>query len=147
MLANAHCESVDVVDVTDAIVHEAIHALLFMQERRKRWVLDEKLYDSTPRSTSPWTGRELPLRAFLQANFVWYGLLNFWLKTHSATLKTPVAWAPLERIRSKISAASVGFLGVSLVDSVAEFKSEISTDILAAIDVMQSRVRVAFSRV
>ena len=76
---NAHLTSVDAGTLAEALVHEAIHTLLDMHRSRNPWVLGPRQpageHDVI---VSPWTGAGLLLEPFLQACFVWYGLLHFW---------------------------------------------------------------------
>jgi HEXXH motif-containing protein len=146
VVTNMQRSDLNVAEVADSIVHEAIHALLSMQERRRKWVLEEDLYDSTPRAISPWSGRHLPLRAFLQACFVWYGLLNFWLQAYTRGIEIERSSESGRQIQDRIAAAATGFLKGSLFDHISEFTDRISPDILNAIEEMQQRLIDAFSR-
>ena len=83
---------IDYLDIAEALVHEAIHSLLYMQERCHPWVPAE-LYAPVPRVVSPWRGRNLALRPFLQACFVWYGILQFWGKATTTGTLRPHRWA------------------------------------------------------
>jgi len=121
-------------DLADAIVHEAIHSLLYMQEEQQPWIFHPNLFEPTPRVVSPWSGRKLPLRPYLQACFVWYGLLNLWA---SACQKKVFE---TERSHFLFKRAAVGFLGESLSARVADYRSEISSDVLGSIDEMQRLV-------
>lgn len=75
--ANAHVATASYLE--DAIVHEAIHGLVY---RVERWVGDGARYTSGAlggaRVKSPWTGNVLSARHFVHACFVWFGLANFW---------------------------------------------------------------------
>ncbi len=99
-LANADLDIVDEALIADAIVHEAIHSLLYMQEQKKAWVHDLSLYGPAIRTVSPWTGNKLPLRPYMQAAFVWYGLLQFWTRAMAAKS------FPLHRVREQIGLAA-----------------------------------------
>ena len=78
ILWNAHLPSVDIASLAEALVHEAIHAYLYMHEACDPWFVDHEMIPDHPVVTSPWTGAELRLEPFLQACFVWFGLLHFW---------------------------------------------------------------------
>jgi HEXXH motif-containing protein len=63
--------------LAEALVHESIHAYLFLFEPTAQWGLGRA--SAKPSAVvSPWTGRSLDLRAFLHACFVWFGLFFFW---------------------------------------------------------------------
>ena len=62
--------------LADGVVHEAIHGLLFLEQLDKEWA-DDWTTLSAGTAQSPWTGRVLPAGAYLEACFVWYGLVNF----------------------------------------------------------------------
>jgi hypothetical protein len=62
VLGNPHSAGIDHLDIAEALVHEAIHALLYMEERPRAWV-PAALYAPVPRVVSPWTGRNPSLAA------------------------------------------------------------------------------------
>jgi hypothetical protein len=138
-LANPHLDTVDEVMIADALVHEAIHSLLYMQEQEKPWVYDLNLYGPTVRTTSPWSGNPLPLRPYMQAAFVWYGLLQFWTRA-----LTSVAF-PLHRVREQIARAANGFLGSPLLDQIVPYRTCVSSEVLGAIEKMQEQVVGTFA--
>lgn len=64
-------------DICDALIHEAIHALVYRLE-----MLTPVFTDPSVSSTwidSPWSGRPLSLYSLVHACFVWFGLWNFWI--------------------------------------------------------------------
>jgi hypothetical protein len=142
VLWNADLESVDVVDVAEAIVHEATHSLLDMDERcslyrgdeARYWVRDLALYDGGLRTQSPWTGAALPLPTFIHACFVWFGLLTFWCRAIARGTFTQ------RRVRERISHSLRGFLDESLLDQCTQFTTSIRPDILSSVTSMQVEV-------
>lgn len=133
-VANPQLPSADGAVLADAVVHEAIHALLYMQELRRGWVLEASLYEATPRITSPWSGRRLPVRAFLQACFVWYGLVNFWAQAHlNGALNQ-------RRKRDLFARAAGGFLDTPLVNALEPYRSVLRDEVLDAVAEMQADV-------
>lgn len=60
-----------------SLVHEAIHAYLFIDEQRRPLVTDWDLALDTL-VTSPWTGGALSVPTYLHACYVWHGLANLW---------------------------------------------------------------------
>lgn len=66
-------------DIIDGLVHENIHSLLNMLEVISPWQPAVELSEAGGYSiVSPWSGNSLTARNFVQANFVWFGLYNFW---------------------------------------------------------------------
>ena len=61
----------------DALVHEAIHAVVYRLELIEFLHLDDRA-SLAQQTTSPWSGRSLTLRSFVHACFVWYGLWHLW---------------------------------------------------------------------
>ena len=74
-LLNPHLLTVDVADVVDSLLHEAIHALLYELERTYGSLTTS---EATGTIRSPWSTRELDVHTFVHACFVWYGLFYFW---------------------------------------------------------------------
>jgi HEXXH motif-containing protein len=134
-ITNPHMPSVRPVDLAEALVHEGIHALLYMQERRVAWVHDQALYDPLHvRVQSPWTGSMLGVRPFLQACFVWYGLLHFW----ADALQTDAF--DHRQVQGRMGIASRGFLAGPLLERVRECRQDIDPIILTAIEALQERI-------
>ena len=77
-LANADSERWTGSKIADAIVHEAIHALIYKIELTNCLYLDYEVEGESFKVVSPWSGRTLPLHSFVHACFVWFGLWNFW---------------------------------------------------------------------
>ena len=136
MLINPHTEDAAGATVTNGIVHEAIHSILYMIEKKCPWLSADHLYfDDSARVNSPWTGASLLLRPFLQACFVWYGLVNFWSHT------TALAVLPKSEVLSMATRAYAGFANGPLVDCLNPWRNRIDKDVLDTIDAMQSAVR------
>ena len=76
-ITNAYSDVWTFENLADTIVHEAIHSLIYKLELVTPFHTD---YSAalTARAKSPWSGRLLPLRSFVHACFVWYGLYRFW---------------------------------------------------------------------
>jgi hypothetical protein len=139
-ITNPHLPGVDDVFLAEGLVHEGIHGLLYMQERQRAWVTDE-LYMGSVSVVSPWSGNPLQLRPYLQACFVWYGLLHFWC------LALEAGSFPAGRTRERIGQAVTGFLRGSLTAPLQPYLEEISPDLLAAVEVMQDLVMRSFAEV
>lgn len=123
--------------LAEAILHEAIHSYLYMGEQRERWVLDPELYQAREPIMSPWTEAPLQLRPYLQACFVWFGLLQFWAEAYGADRFPP------NEMRERIVQAASGFLGPSLVDRTG-VADRLNADLCIAIRRMQSMVQKQF---
>jgi hypothetical protein len=76
VLTNPHLEQVMPLDIAEALVHEAIHHMIYMIEIREYFLQNDP--DIEKYIESPWTGTKLHIHNYLHACFVWYGLLNFW---------------------------------------------------------------------
>jgi len=133
-LVNPHLAAVHPVLIAEGIVHEAIHSLLYMQERQKSWVKSDDLYHPKQALVSPWSGSSLALRPFMQACFVWYGLLNFWCAALIAGVFDQ------QRVRARISVCLKGFLGRPLVGYLDPWREGISEDLIETIAVLQDNV-------
>lgn len=134
-VTNPHIAPVGSVDLAESLIHEGIHALLYMQEREHEWVTEPDLYDpQTARVISPWTGAHLGARPFMQACFVWYGLLHFW----AAALDTGAF--DDELVRQRMIAALRGFLGDPLEERIEPFRTGVVPEVVDAIRRMQERV-------
>lgn len=140
-ITNPHIVAVDAAGLADAIVHEGIHALLYMQERQKRWVFNSSLCEPIARIESPWSGNPLPLRPFLQACFVWYGLLHFWCLALTCETFHP------QHVHTHIMRSLQGFVKGPLLTRIARYTPDISPDLLNAIQEMQAIVTTTFASV
>lgn len=136
VLGNPQFPTVDHALIAEGVVHESIHGFLYMHEMQESWVLDDSLYSMQPMVPSPWTGRLLPVRPFLQACFVWYGLLNFW----AAAAETGVFGTAraLERRR----AAACGFLKEPLTQLIKPYAEQVNSDLLDVLGDLQEQVAV-----
>lgn len=134
VIANAHLAKVQPGHVAEALVHEAIHGVLYMDEQHDPWVLDSGLYAGPMRIASPWTGNPLPLRPYLQACFVWYGLLSFWARALTA--------GEFDRgvVRERIEVAASGFLRGDLLERVEPVASRLAPELLDAVAALQGSV-------
>lgn len=140
VISNPQHQLVDVVRIAESIVHEAMHPLLDMLVYTRPWGIEDPLYDDKPKVASPWTGTSLSVSNFLQACFVWYGLLHFWSRALGTTA------FPLKRVRGRMSRAAVGFVGPPLLELVDEAdRVLIAAPIRMAIQRMQARVMEALA--
>ena len=134
-ITNPHRDSVRPIDLAEAMIHEGVHALLYMEEGRSPWVLNRDLYDPMKtRVVSPWTGSPLGVRPFLQAGFVWFALLHFW----SAAWEAAAFDRPM--IHERMTLALRGFLAGPLEDRVADVRKDIAPEVRQAIAAMQAHV-------
>ena len=138
-ITNPHVDSVDIVNLAEALVHEGIHALLFMEEFQHPWGESPDLHDAVRRFESPWTGNSLSLSSFLQACFVWYGLAHFW------ALALQERAFDLKRIKQRLIQAVRGFLSDPLCNNLETFLPGIYPDVVDTIQEMQTRIVDAFA--
>lgn len=134
IFCNVHLPFVDAEIVADALVHESVHSLLYMDEIKHPWVLRDELFGSDVVTRSPWTGTPLPLRPFLQACFVWFSLWNFWTRARGSD-----GFAE-KRIDECAQLARSGFLRAPLTDNVPDHVQDISPTILRLLEEMQDLV-------
>jgi hypothetical protein len=119
--------------LAEGIVHEAIHGLLYRDSLHRPWVRGEAA-NEVPRVRSPWTGRTLTVRAYLEAACVWFGLAHLWALGHQAQL-----FEPAEARRRLVRSVS-GFGQGALVDRLNPWRADIRPDIVEVIDGLQHRV-------
>jgi hypothetical protein len=132
-ITNPHHPDASIDCLVEAIVHEAIHGLLYRDSYGNAWVCSDAAAE-VPRVTSPWTGRALPVRSFLEATFVWFGLVHLWaLASRSEIFDYDAA-------RQRIVRSVSGFTRGPLVDRVRPWTQEIRPDVLQAVDQLQGRV-------
>jgi hypothetical protein len=141
VITNPHSEYASDIEITEAIVHEAIHSLLFMALCTVPWGIDpNRTYVTGVKIVSPWTGTPLDVEQFLQACFVWYGLLHFWnLALRGETLKGS------DKPRIRFAEALRGFVGSPLIDNLcSEDRKILRDDVSNAIETMQSEAKARF---
>lgn len=83
VIVNGHLPAVQTASIADAIVHEAIHSLLFMYEETRAALVARDGEAISATVTSPWTRKELFLSAYVHACIIWYGLFWFWHEAKS----------------------------------------------------------------
>lgn len=71
-------------EIASALVHEAIHQVLFVLESGERFVNEKALPAAHMKIVSPWSGRQLKIHSYFHACFVWYGLVTFWRRALSS---------------------------------------------------------------
>ena len=139
VITNPHGPKVEDFHLAESLVHEAVHALLYMQVQTSPWGLVDLPEDREPRVTSPWTGNDLALSAFLHACFVWYGLAQFWCLALSAGAFTA------EGMTRRLARAAAGFVGPPLLDRLpGQSVNSVIPVIKESIGRMQASIRDAF---
>ncbi len=63
--------------VVEALLHEAIHSLISKMEIADSLFLSYREAGDVS-ATSPWSGRSMPLWAYVHACFLWFGSWHFW---------------------------------------------------------------------
>lgn len=147
LLANPDLPSVDDVEIAEALVHEAMHTLLDIDEtirrldrpREEHWVKENRLYDGELRTISPWTSNPLPLPTYIHACFVWYGLLRFWGSVYG------LGAFDQARVRARMEKAVIGFLGAPLLEQASEHADAIDPRLRQGIERMQESVQAVFA--
>jgi hypothetical protein len=78
-IVNLHSELWATQRISNAIIHESIHSLIY----KLQLMLSNALYTDEEAAeridaVSPWSGRTLKLHSVVHACFVWFGLWSFW---------------------------------------------------------------------
>ena len=129
-LFNLHSEASNVYKISNAIVHESIHSLIYKLELHEDLYADQNAAHEVM-TVSPWTERPLQVHSFVHACFVWYGLLNFWNLT-------PDAQPAISRLRGR---AYRGFEpGSPLLAISPEAREVIAPNVRLVIEEMHERV-------
>lgn len=132
-IANPQSTDTTLDCLAEAMVHEAIHGMIFRESLRRPWVEGEASVE-VPRVPSPWTGRPLPVRPYLEAVCVWFGLVHLWaLALRRGEFEPGAAHRRLMR-------SMRGFCGGALVDAARPWWRDIRADVLETIDCLQRRV-------
>ncbi len=76
-LINVHSDGWTTAKISNGIVHEAIHSMLYKFELAHDFYTDDAAAHQIT-TTSPWSGRTLFMHSFVHACFVWFGLWCFW---------------------------------------------------------------------
>jgi hypothetical protein len=129
-LVNLTSERWNASKLSNQIVHEAIHSLIYKLELFESLFAE---YDAafTLTAVSPWSGRTLRLHSFVHACFVWFGLWCFWQRSGLDE----------ETVVVLKSQALKGFLGDGPLAGVTEDVFNcILPDVRAAIDAMRDYV-------
>lgn len=132
-LTNPHLPEASLDCLAEAVVHEAIHGLLYRDSLRRPWVRGEAALEQ-PRVRSPWTGRALTVRAFLEATCVWFGLAHLWALSHKARLFDTSA------ARERLIRSITGFGQGALLDRIRPWAADIRPDVVEIVDGLQRRV-------
>ena len=123
-------------DIIDGLVHEAIHSLLYIIEELHPWMPAEKVSEAIGNEIcSPWTNNLLPLRAFLHALFVWYGLFNLWrFALENQLYRAEDAQQRMEKIKQ-------GYAQVNIRrDIIEKFEVDLQAELVTTIDRMQAYI-------
>jgi hypothetical protein len=82
LLINVQQDRIDSPMLIDAVVHEAIHAAIYVIESLGEPLVSEP-FPPEVKVQSPWSGNALYIDQFAQACFVWWGLANLWRRFFS----------------------------------------------------------------
>ena len=135
ILINPHIDDVDESALVDSLIHEAIHSLLWRAEMLRPFITDTSKVTGTTRS--PWTGSELHLYTFLQACFVWFGLLTVWELPRAKEVFDPAL------VDKYVGRAKRGFLNGRMTASVEPFKDALRPGLRAELEQLQARAALA----
>jgi HEXXH motif-containing protein len=132
-LLDAHDPRLGVERIAQALVHEAIHSVLFATEACEAFAVDSPELDRAT-AVSPWSRRQLPIRNYLHACFVWYGLWCFWTLAREGRAFAPAPAATL------LARAELGFRGPSLLAPLTPLRRYLAPAVLDGIAESQETV-------
>jgi HEXXH motif-containing protein len=122
---------VDSLKLANALVHEAIHSLLYMVELMEPfYVFEDRAFEVA----SPWTGNLLSLRSYVHACFVWFGLWNFWRAAIGSDALTG------DEACGYVLRPSSGFKNGAFGETAAVLRRYVKPQLFEAIQVMQDTV-------
>ncbi|MCY4416464.1 MAG: HEXXH motif-containing putative peptide modification protein [Chloroflexi bacterium] len=116
--------------VAEALLHESIHSLISKME------IADSLFSSyrdarNISATSPWSGRALPLWAYVHACFLWFGSWHFW----------QLAGSHSERANDFAETAARGFAdGASINNIPPDGLALLRPDAIAALQTMTQEI-------
>jgi hypothetical protein len=135
LLINAHLRATNSAVIASALLHEAIHSLLFMWEE----IAEPFFVGTRPREDvriiSPWSGKPLFLPAYIHACFVWYALYWFWKVAVDRR-----TW-PTEESRAFVHSSRSGFDRCPFSTLSHVHKAYLSPEINEALAEVEDRVR------
>ena len=137
-VTNPHHPDASMEALTEGIVHEAIHGLLYREGLDKPWVSGEAAVE-VPRVRSPWSGRALPVRPFLEAAHVWFGLAHLWALGCQSDRFDP------HESRVRLARSVRGFARGSVVDLVRPWWPEIRSEVIERIDGLERQIADALA--
>lgn len=133
LLTNPHLEIADMSKLTDALVHESIHNMLFMiEEMESPFLLMRE--SARVHVKSPWSGRNLNLNSYVHACAVWYGLYWFWYSMANLN------YYPSDRCAALMSYANAGFAYRPASEVLAPARHLLSPEILGFLDDIESHM-------
>jgi len=133
LLTNAHLPNVDRALLMNALVHEAIHCILFIHEViRAPFLLQGPLAAQTV--ISPWSGAALRLHSYIEACFVWFGLFWLWTRFPARSL------AERERSDQLRARAFAGFKHRPVTRILANERENIARHVWDALESIESRI-------
>ena len=129
LICNCHLPAVKGPELADAIIHEAIHGIIYQFE-----AFGEKLL-RMPKATdfqvfSPWTGARLGVESFAQACLVWFGLLHFW----------KAAAGDAEQPRQLYERAQKGFLSPTYVNACRSTDGYLAPHVSSVLAELQAEI-------
>jgi hypothetical protein len=132
-VTNPHHPDATMDCLTEGIVHEAIHGLLYRESLGRSWVSGEAAVE-VPRVRSPWSGRALPVRPFLEAAHVWFGLAHLWALGCRSDEFDP------HESKVRLARSVRGFAQGSVVDLVRPWWPDIRSEVIERIDGLQKQI-------
>lgn len=88
-LVNAHLPVAGIPKLINALIHEAIHNLLYRIEQTHPLVVLPKHGEKMTEVYSPWSGNRLRLSTYVHACYIYHGLFWFWRNTECVAMFGP----------------------------------------------------------
>ena len=132
-VTNPHHPGASLDCLTEGIVHEAIHGLIYRESLGHAWVSGDAALE-VPRVRSPWTGRALPVRPFLEAAHVWFGLAHLWALASQSADFDP------RPVRARLARSVQGFTEGPVVNLVRPWWPDIRTEVIERVSSLQAHL-------
>jgi hypothetical protein len=127
-------EKYDVTAMANALVHEAIHTVLYIVGHTLPYLRGD--VDDAYTIRSPWSGRALDPYSFAHAIFVWFGLWQFWQRARGGE-----TIFPREKIAERLDKAHRGFEGPELERALDEHAAVLAPHVVDGVRVMLGEIR------
>ena len=121
--------------LVEALVHESIHASLYMADSCSPWLpTREQTRLAGYRAVSPWTGNRISISSIQEAIFVWYGVYKLWLVALERGLYNE------QRVMDRLAFVGRGFQALDLAQIATACEFRTSIELRDVVEVMKQDV-------